>query len=72
MILRMTVLPRQARDKQRENSKKRGVSLGIVDWSGFTLLEIAKAAGSATLGHRYMEALAYFRTGIKGQIPGSI
>jgi hypothetical protein len=44
---------------------------GVVDWSGFTLLEIAKAARSATLGHRYMEALAYFRTGQKGQIPTS-
>lgn len=41
---------------------------GIVDWSGFTLLEIATATGNATLGHRYMEALAYFRTGKKGQI----
>jgi hypothetical protein len=45
---------------------------GVVDWSGFTFLEIAKAAGSATLGHRYMEALAYFRTGLKGQIPSGI
>eukprot|EP01052_Picozoa_sp_SAG31_P001525 SAG31_NODE_51_length_30464_cov_16.835628_12_plen_388_part_00 len=43
-------------------------ALGIVDWSGFTLFEIASAAGSATLGHRYMEALAYFRTGVKGLI----
>jgi hypothetical protein len=43
-------------------------SLGIRDWSGFTLFEIATATGNATLGHRYMEALAYFRTGKKGLI----
>eukprot|EP01048_Picozoa_sp_COSAG05_P003309 COSAG05_NODE_150_length_16171_cov_64.740356_11_plen_285_part_00 len=41
---------------------------GIVDWSGFTLFEIASAKGNATLGHRYMEALAYFRTGVKGLV----
>ena len=43
---------------------------GIVDWSGFTLFELITATGSATLGHRYMEMLAYFRTGKKGLIRG--
>eukprot|EP01052_Picozoa_sp_SAG31_P036272 SAG31_NODE_4500_length_3183_cov_29.068093_2_plen_47_part_00 len=39
--------------------------------SGFTLFEIVNAPGHgapATLGHRYMEALAYFRTGKKGLV----
>lgn len=44
---------------------------GVVDLSGFTLFEIVNAPGHgapATLGHRYMEALAYFRTGKKGLV----
>ena len=44
---------------------------GVVDMSGFTLFEIMNAPGHgapATLGHRYMEALAYFRTGKKGLV----
>ena len=41
---------------------------GVVDLSGFTLFEIIRAARSAALGERYMEALAYFRTGKKGLV----
>jgi hypothetical protein len=47
-------------------------SHGITDWSGFTFFEIAlkteQVQGGVTLGNRYMEALAYFRTGQKGLI----
>ena len=44
---------------------------GVVDLSGFTLFEIIGAPGHGAppaLGHRYMEALAYFRTGKKGLV----
>jgi hypothetical protein len=44
---------------------------GVEDLSGFTLFEIIGAPGHGAppaLGHRYMEALAYFRTGKKGLV----
>ena len=44
---------------------------GIVDMSGFTLFEIMNAPGHGvptTLGHRYMEALAYVGTEKKGLV----
>merc|ERR1711865_580737 len=44
--------------------------LGIVDVSAFTFMEIAqlKAGGGEGVGARWMEALAYFRTGKRGLI----
>jgi len=45
-------------------------ALGIVDVSAFTFMEIAqlKAGGGEGVGARWMEALAYFRTGKRGLI----
>ena len=43
-------------------------SKNITDMSGFTFFEIVQRHNGNNIGERYLEALAYFRTGKKGLI----